>query len=79
MKEQIIGAVIGIIAITCFISLLGGTFLFFLWPVAIPSAFPAIVESGALAESLTWWQSVCLVWVFTILLKSSHSSSNKSD
>jgi hypothetical protein len=50
-----------IAAVSIFIgSVIGGTFLFFVWPIAIPVAFPGLVEKGVIAAKLTWWASVCL-------------------
>jgi hypothetical protein len=55
-----------------------GTLVFWLWPVAIPAIFPTLVASGALAMKITWWQSVCVSWIFALLLKGSSSSSSKN-
>ena len=56
------------------IAVLGGTLIWLIWPVAVPGAFPGLVASGALAAKLTWWQSVCLTWLFGFLLKNSGGS-----
>ena len=65
----IIGA-LGAAVLLAFIATLGGTILWLIWPVAIPAAFPGFVEKSFLAAQMTWWQSVCLVWLFGILIKS---------
>jgi hypothetical protein len=70
-----LGAVvlIGVIAIG------SGTILWLIWPVAIPAAFPGLVASGVIAGRLSWWVSVCLTWIFEILIKASQSNRNKSE
>lgn len=61
---QAIGAfVLLIVAATA-----AGTVLWLVWPVGI-QAFPGLVKNGALNPSLTWWQSVCLTYIFTNLLR----------
>lgn len=59
------------------IALLSGTILYFIWPIAIPAAFPGIVTSGVLAPKLSWWSAVCLTWIFGILIKSNQDNSKK--
>lgn len=51
-----------------------GFFVWLLWPIAIPAAFPALIKSGAIAAKLTLWQSICLSWIFAILIKSSQTN-----
>ncbi len=58
-------------------SFIGGSILWLIWPVAIQAAFPGLVASGILAAKLSWWESVLLVWVFSILLKSTNHNENK--
>lgn len=58
---------LGVIFMIVLLALIGGTILYWIWPVAIPAAFPALVEQGYFAHELLWWQSVTLVWVFGIL------------
>lgn len=72
-----IGAVIFVAIAVAFAALIGGTILYFIWPFAIPVAFPGAVTSGAIAGKLSWWASVCLVWVFAILFKSTQTNNNK--
>lgn len=69
---------LGGIALVGALSLFSGTFVWLLWPVAIPAAFPALVESGVLAAKLSWWASVCLSWIFGLLVKASQSVSAKT-
>jgi peptidoglycan/LPS O-acetylase OafA/YrhL len=62
--------VIGLALLIFIGAVIGGTVLYFLWPVAIPAAFPGLIASGVLAAKLTWGQSVCLAWIFHIFFKS---------
>lgn len=70
--EIILG--IGIVAIGALIS---GTILWLIWPMAIPAAFPGLIANGAISAHLSWWASVCLCWVFGMLIKSSNTNNNK--
>ena len=65
-----LGVTFGVIIIVLFFSIFGGTIVWLIWPVAIPAVFPGLVTSGAIAAKLTWIQSVCLTWIFSILIKS---------
>jgi len=74
VKALLIG--LGAIALVALLSLFGGTIVYLIWPVAIHAAFPGLVISGAIAGELTWWQAVCLTWLFGILIKSTQTNSN---
>lgn len=65
---------LGTLAIIAIIAFVSGTIVYFIWPVAIPAAFPGLVASGALAAKLAWWQAVCLTWLFSILIKASQTN-----
>jgi hypothetical protein len=65
---QAIITVLGVLLLAVLVALLGGTIVWLIWPVVIPGVFPGLV--GSLNPQITWWQSVCLVWLFTILFKS---------
>lgn len=60
-------AILALILIS-FTAVISGTIVWLLWPVAM-NAFPGLVSSGILAAKLTWWQSVCLTWLFGFLIK----------
>lgn len=60
------------------VATLSGTFIWLLWPVAIPAVFPGLVASGVIAGKLSWWASVCLAWLAGILIKSTQTTVNKS-
>jgi len=47
---------------------MGGTFLWILYP-HIHSLFPTAASSGIIASQLGWWDSVCIIWIITILFK----------
>lgn len=67
---------LGVMAIVAIIAVLGGTILCWIWPIAIPAAFPGLVESGKIASEIAWWPAVCLTWIFGILIKSSQTNNN---
>ena len=75
MDKLVQGVLLGIMAaVIVFIgAVLSGTILYFIWPVAVPVVFPGLVASGVLAGKLSWFTSVCLTWIFGILIKSSTS------
>lgn len=60
------------------ISVLGGTILWLIWEDSITGMFPKAVETGVLAATLTWWQSVKITWIFSILIKATNSTTNKT-
>ena len=78
MEEVIKGILIGAGAVILLglLSLVSGTIVFWICPIAIPAAFPGLVESGVLASSLLWWQAVCLTWLFSILIKATQTNNN---
>ncbi len=70
---------LGVMSIVGIIAVLGGTIVWLIWPVAVPAAFPGLVASGVIAAKLTWGQSVCLTWLFGLLIKSTQTNNNKSN
>jgi len=70
-------AVILIIVSISLFAIIGGTIIYWLWPVAIPAAFPGVVTAGYIAAKLSWWQAICLMWLCGLLIKSSSAVSNK--
>ena len=76
MEKFIVGLTVGIGAIILvgFLAAVSGTIIWLIWPVAVPVAFPALVASGAIAGKLSWWASVCLSWLFGLLIKGSNST-----
>lgn len=75
--DKVISAVVAIVALLFFLSLLSGTVVWLVWPVAIPAAFPGLVASGAVPAALGWWPSVCLTWIAGALVKSSNYNDKK--
>lgn len=73
-----LGIGIGIAFLIGVVSVFTGTIIWLIWPVAIPAAFPGLVASGTIAAKLSWWASVCLSWIFGLLIKSSQSNSSHS-
>ena len=65
---------IGAIIRVGFFAVVSGTIIWLIWPVAVPAAFPALVASGAIAGKLSWWASVCLSWLFGLLIKGSNNT-----
>lgn len=72
----IILAILGILALAAAFAVFGGTLLWLIWPTAM-DAFPRLVGEGWVEPNLSWWSSVCLVWVFTILVKVSQTKTSK--
>jgi len=68
---------LGSLVLIGFVALFGGTLVYWLWPVAIPAAFPGLVQTGVLAPEIMWWPAVCLAWLFGILIKSTQTNNNK--
>jgi hypothetical protein len=54
---------------TCIAAVTAGTILWLIWEDSLSAMFPGAVAAGVLAAKLTWWQSVKIVWVFSILIK----------
>jgi hypothetical protein len=67
---------LGVMVIIAVLAILGGTIIYWVWPVAIPAVFPGLIESGTLAAKLAWWPAVCFTWICGILIKSSQTNHN---
>jgi hypothetical protein len=72
------GKIIVGILILCGVAVLSGTLLWLIWEDSITAMFPKAVETGVLASTLTWWQSVKITWIFTLLLKATNTNSTSS-
>lgn len=59
------------------IAVFSGTLLWLIYP-HIHALFPTAADSGIIARDITWWDSVCITWIFNILLKPSSSEKSKS-
>jgi hypothetical protein len=68
LTESIVIAFMAIFLVA-FAALLGGTIVYLIWPVAV-NAFPGLVTAGYVAAEIPWWTAVCLVWLVSILVKS---------
>jgi len=73
----VILTIVGVMGLIFIAGFIAGLFLWLLWPVAIPAAFPGAVAAGVLVSKLTLWQSICLCWVFGLLVKSTQTNNNK--
>lgn len=67
----ILFAIISVIMTVTILALLGGTIVYFCWPVVMVPVFHL--------SALTWFQAVCLTWICGILLKASQTNDNKKD
>lgn len=65
------------IILTLVVGFIMGLFIMFLWPVVIPAIIPGLVKAGIVAARLSFWQSVCTGWLFTILIKSTQTNNNE--
>jgi hypothetical protein len=74
LKALLIG--LGVMVLVALLALVGGTVVYWIWPIAIPAAFPGLVASGALAGKLGWWPAVGLTWIFGTLIKSTQTNTN---
>ena len=58
-----------------FTATIGGTIIWLLYS-HIHALFPNAANSGIIAKDLGWWNSVCIVWMFSICIKPSVKSNN---
>lgn len=49
------------------VAVIGGTIIYFLWPIAVPAALPGLVAAGTIASKLTWGQAIALSWLAACL------------
>ena len=59
------------IVLTGIAALAGGTILWLLWDKSLTMMFPSAVSNGILAEHLEWWPAVKIVWICSLLFKTS--------
>ena len=74
---KMVGIGIGAILVIALLSVVGGTIIYWIWPIAVPVAFPGLVTSGVIAAELSWWAAVCLTWIFGILIRSTNTNNCK--
>ena len=70
--------IIGIAALVFGLAVVSGTILWCIYP-HIHDLFPTAAKNGVIAQDLSWWNAVCVTWIFGILLKSSSKSESKSE
>ena len=73
-----IGAVVLSTTLIGLVATLTGTILWSLYP-HIHSLFPTAANNGVIAKDLSWWDSVCITWIFAILIKSGGTSTDKKE
>ena len=66
-----LGLVITGALVVFFVSTISGTIVWLLYP-HIHILFPTAAQNGIIATTLTWWDSVCAVWILQILFKASN-------
>lgn len=74
---KIISALCLVILMVFLTAVLGGTFIWILYP-HIHALFPSAVVNNVISESLSWWDSVCISWLIAIL-KGNLSVSGKTE
>ena len=77
MEESIIKSA-GALFIVLLMLVVGGFFSgTLLWLIYdhIHAFFPTAAENGIIAKELGWWDSVCISWLFSILIRSRSVSS----
>lgn len=72
----VLGGVILIAGAILFAAFIGGTVLWAIYP-HIHALFPTAAAKGIIAYKLGWWDSVCITYIFGILIKSSQTNNNK--
>lgn len=81
MGAKIIAGIIvaiGVIAMVFLFSVIGGTLVYWLYP-HIHALLPNAAAKGYIAQNLSWWDSVCITWLFGILLKTKVSNTNNNE
>ena len=69
--------IIGIVVFIILLSIIGGIFVWILWPYVMVSCFPGAVETGLIAKSINLWQAICLSLLCSCLFKTSSSTKQK--
>jgi hypothetical protein len=66
----------GVIALLAFAIFFGTILVWLCWPLAV-MAFPKLVADGYLVKELGFWQSFCVVSVFSTLFKTVSNHTTK--
>lgn len=72
-----LGRAILALAILFFTAVIGGTLIYWFWPVAIPAFLPGLVKEGILPAYPSWWASVTFSWVMGLLFRPYGNSVNR--
>jgi uncharacterized membrane protein len=67
---------LGVMVVVAIVAVLGGTLVFWIWPVAIPAVFPGLVATGTIAGKISWWTAVCFTWLCGLLIKNTQTHNN---
>lgn len=73
---EFVGKVVITIGIIFLVAILSGTILWMIYD-HIHALFPNLAINGIIAKDLSWWDSVCITWIFSILFKYSVSTNKK--
>lgn len=63
-----LGAMLLVILIATIVAFFSGTILYLTYD-HIHALFPTAAEKGIIAKDLGWWDSVCVAWIFIVLIK----------
>lgn len=64
----LIGSLVIRVILIFALSVINGSILWLIYP-HIHSLFPTAADYGIISKNLSWWNSVCISWLFSILLK----------
>jgi hypothetical protein len=70
---KVLGTILFVMWVIFFISILSGTLLWLIYP-HIHALFPTAAAKGIIAKDLGWWDSVCITWIFNILIRASNTN-----
>ena len=72
--KKYVGLLLGSILVILLSAFLGGTLLWILYP-HIHALFPSAVANNIIAKDLSWWDSVCIVWIVALFKTSTTTKS----
>lgn len=73
-----LGAILLVVLIATIVVVFSGTILYLTYD-HIHALFPTAAEQGIIAKELGWWDSVCVAWIFSVLIKSTFIRRTKKD
>lgn len=75
---ETIGEMVFVFTMVMIASSISGTMLWLTYS-HIHALFPTAAEKGIIAKELGWWDSVCIIFVFSALIKSTLLQKRASD